>query len=133
MALLTFKKPEAPAARAPDPAPATTAILAPASQPDAKRHAADDVPDNFPGSYAPPARPVVAPEPRGAELPSDMDPRVANLRQSLLSLIRAVAVVDPLSFHCPDLGDIAKAQPSQLVQWARDIARNLKLDGGASC
>lgn len=135
MALLNFKKPavatppptpELPIA----PAPAPAAILAPASRTDAKRHAADDVPENFPGSYAPPSAPVVAPEPSRT---TDLDPRVGRLRQSLQELLLSISAIDPPNFFCPDQADVASAPAEMLVQWARDIARNLGATGGASC
>jgi len=124
MALLTnFKKP----ATAPQPEPPAAAA------PDAKRHAADDVPENFPGSFAPPAKPEVVAQPAAAPVAKDLDPRVARLRQCLLDTMTAVQAIDLPNFHAPDARDIATAAPGQLVEWARGIARNLGCSGGASC
>jgi len=138
MALLaSFKKTPGPAPEK-TPAPATTSTPAPVAQADAKRHPADDVPENFPGSYAPPPKAESPPTPQPAPVvapaaPADLDPRVGALRKSLQDVMAAVSAVDLPNFYAPDAADIAAAAPAQLVQWARGIARNLGCDGGASC
>lgn len=131
MALLTtFKKPASPA---PQPEPTAAAAPPAAPAPDAKRHAADDVPENFPGSYAPPAKQEVVAQAPTVAVAKDLDPRVARLRRCLLDTIAAVQAIDLPNFHAPDAKDIAEAPPAHLVSWAIQIARTLGCDGGAPC